>query len=591
MPRAPLKRRPAGAEAPGARRVWLAPIAAALLAAVVYANALHNPFVYDDRDTVTANPSIVDLSNVRFLLAYSPFRPVVNISYGIDHQMWGPTPAGYHATNIALHAAVVVLLFYLIAGLLADAGFTENVRAGAFAGAALFAVHPLQTEAVGYVSGRSEVLCACWFLASCLAARRAMRERSGWQVTAAAGFGLLALASKEIAVVLPIVLVGYDALLGPGGSEGRRWRLTRLFIPAALVLVAAALVRLLAFGAVAGLPPVRAALLNLLTQAAVIWRYAGLLIWPQGQSIMHGVHRAAGLADPLGLAALAGIAALCAAAFRMRRTAPLAAFGLLWFLAVLAPSSSVIPLREGMAEHRAYLASAGLFIIAADLVARWRAPGGMPGDARRAIGRPGGLAAGAAAVLILVVLLGGLTIRRNRVWASPVALWSEATVHAAGMWEPSYALGDALREAGDCHRAIDAYRRVVALRPGHRDAQTNLGICLAQIGQLDEAEQAFRTALAIDPAFARGYTNLGALALIRGDPEEARRSYMQAIALDRANVLARLQLASLFEHSFRDYHAAARMCGEARLLAPATPGVAECVARNQKLAADRDAGR
>ena len=124
----------------------------------------------------------------------------------------------------------------------------------------------------------------------------------------------------------------------------------------------------------------------------------------------------------------------------------------------------------------------------------------------------------------------------------------------------------------------------------HRDGYVNLGICLAQTGQLEEAERAFRRVLEIDPTFARAYTNLGTLALVEGNAERARDFYREAIAQDPNNVLARMQLASLYEHTFRDYHAAARMCGEARLIAPSTPGVIECVERNQQLAAEADKG-
>jgi len=125
------------------------------------------------------------------------------------------------------------------------------------------------------------------------------------------------------------------------------------------------------------------------------------------------------------------------------------------------------------------------------------------------------------------------------------------------MWEPQYALADALREAGNCAGAIPAYRRVIDLRPAHRDA----------------------------------HTNLGALAIVAGDPQRARDFYREALAQDPQNVLARMQLASLYEGTFHDYHAAGRMCGEARAIAPATPGVVECVERNQRLAAAKDAGR
>jgi Flp pilus assembly protein TadD len=297
---------------------------------------------------------------------------------------------------------------------------------------------------------------------------------------------------------------------------------------------------------------------------------------------MHSVHRVVSPADPLAIAALGGLAVVAAIAYRVRRSAPLVTFGVVWFLAVLAPSSSIIPLREGMAEHRVYLASAGLFLIVAGQVAAWLERGAVPRARLRTV-----LAAATGVLLVLAAL----TVSRNRAWSSAVSVWSEATVHAADMWEPSYALGDALREGGDCARAVPAYRTVVEMRPAHRDAHTNLGICLAQTGQLDEADHEFRRALEIDPDFARGYTNLGALALVAGDADRARGYYLQAVEHDSGNVLARLQLASLFEHTFKDYHSAARMCGEARLLAPATPGVAECVQRNQQLAAERDAGR
>src|SRR5512132_1041457 len=101
--------------------VVLYPLLAPALAVLVYANAVHNPFVYDDRDTVVANPSIVDLTNVRFLFAYSPFRPVVNISYAIDRALWGSDPAGFHVTNIALHVVTVLLLYLFVLRLIDDA--------------------------------------------------------------------------------------------------------------------------------------------------------------------------------------------------------------------------------------------------------------------------------------------------------------------------------------------------------------------------------------------------------------------------------------------------------------------------------------
>lgn len=564
--------------------LWLA--AAVALACAVYVNALHNPFVYDDHDTVVANPSLTDPANLRFVLVYAPFRPVVNVSYAIDRAVWGGAPFGYHLTNLLLHAIVAGLLYSLLLRALGDAGVATARELAAFSGAAVFAVHPIQTESVGYVSGRSEVMCALWVLAAMLLARRAVVARDRVAGVAALVCGMLAFASKETAAALPITVLAYDWLLRPGGSGGgdaRRRRLWVVHAPIFAMLAAGALYRLAVLRAAPNGDNGALPLLNLWTQGIVIWRYLAMLAWPAGQSIMHAFHRVVTVADPLACAAAAGLVAIAAAAWRVRRGAPLVTLGVLWFFAALAPSSSVVALREGMAEHRVYLPAAGLMFCVAAAVAH--VAGAMTAGRRRTPRGP------LVAVLVVVAVLSVLTVRRNGVWGSAVSVWADAAPHAGGMWEPHYALADALRESGDCAAAIPEYRRVVESRPAHRDAHTNLGICLAQSGQLDEAERSLRRALEIDPAFARGYTNLGALAIVAGDPGRALDFYREALAQDPQNVLARMQLASLYERTMHDYRAAVRMCGEARAIAPATPGVVECVERNERLAAARDAGR
>ncbi|MEO7273700.1 MAG: hypothetical protein ABIX28_16260, partial [Vicinamibacterales bacterium] len=375
---------------------WRSRRAAALLIAalafITYLNALNNPFIYDDFYTVTGNPSIAAEANPRWTVIYMPFRPVVNISYAIDRRLWGYQPFGYHLTSLALHAANAVLLFLLLLRALRDsrvASGADDARAtreawAAFAGAALFAVHPLQSESAGYISSRSELLCGVFVLSALLFARAAMphpgaggvvlsagrRAVAGVAAVACAGLGLL---SKEVAAALPVLLLGYDWLVRNASPAARR-RALLVFVPLGLIVGLTVLYRVRSLAgtdATVATAPV----LNLLTQSIVIWRYLGLMVWPSGQTIMHSAHTVTTLADPLGLAAAAGLAAVAGVALALRRPMPLLAMGTLWWFACIAPSSSFIALREIMAEHRVYVASAGMAMVVAGVAARlleWR---------------------------------------------------------------------------------------------------------------------------------------------------------------------------------------------------------------------------
>src|SRR5215467_10675448 len=187
-------------------RAIIAGGAAAAMAVLVYANALHNRFVYDDYHTVIENESIRSLANLRAIFWHDVTRPIVNFSYAVDRALWGPAPFGFHLTSVLLHALNVVLLFAL----------ARRVRLDvipAFAAAALLAVHPMMTEAVGYVSGRSEVLCAAFLLIALLCANRWLygpEERRGRWLGLSLAAWAAALMTKETAAMFPFVLVLYD---------------------------------------------------------------------------------------------------------------------------------------------------------------------------------------------------------------------------------------------------------------------------------------------------------------------------------------------------------------------------------------------
>ena len=573
---------PAEAEAPLARAwiataIWLP----AVLAFAAYLNALGNPFVYDDARTVVANPSLRDLGNWLFVLVYSRFRPLVNITYAADAAIWAMRPFGFHLTSILLHAVNAALFALLAHAWAVDASEraprslgvgTERSRwTLAFVAAALFAVHPLLTEAVGYVSGRPEVLCLTFMLVSLLLLRRGLRcdGRQRWTaMTGAVLAWFLAVLSKETAAVLPIAVFAWDRLLGPGDAPARRRRTWGVHVPLLVLIAAGGLARLYFYRSEVGRLP-RPLVQHVLTELPILWRYARSLVWPVGQSIVLPAQRVSTPWKPEVLWSLAALLVIAGVAWRRRRSQPLVAVALLWFPLLLAPSS-LIPLVELISEHRMYSASCGLFLLAAALAAglgeRWRAVT----EAQRL--RRWGVPAATGAVLLALL---ALTVARNRVWSSNVSLWRDATEKAPLTWAPHYALGDALRIENRCKEAIPVYQRALALLPRDVNTLVNLGICEAREGDLGAARIRFENALSYDPSALRAADNLARVEMLAGNDALARKLLEKVLHLDPRDTVALVNLAELAANS-GDSALVEQLCAQARAVAPRAEGVATC---------------
>lgn len=460
-------------------------VVAALLAGLVYSNALHNPFVYDDYHTVVENASLRSVANLRGIILHDVTRPLVNFSYAIDHALWGGTPLGFHVTNVLLHMLNVVLLFRLTRRLAED-------RLAAFAAAALFAVHPMMTEAVGYISGRSEVLCATFVLLAVLCGRRWMTgDGATWAMLTVALWGA-ALATKETAAMFPFLLVACDWLTVPESAAGRRRRFAALHMP------------LMATAAIAGIGRLAVLRFEYPGQVSVHWRYVlleldvvrryvWLLVNPSGQTLFHSVAAVASPIEPRALLAVGVSGLLLALAWSLRRVEKVASLGIVWFLLLLVPSAALAVLDQGepMAEHRVYLASCGAFLAAGAGIGRlgaWTTRGGA---------RTGWV--GAAALALVLAAFFVETRLRNIVWADPVTLWTESVDLAPAHYRPRLLLGEALRDAGRREEAIEQYRIGIRLRPTDSTGYVKLGLCLAEMGRLDEARQFLREAVVVDP--------------------------------------------------------------------------------------------
>jgi protein O-mannosyl-transferase len=479
-------------------------------AGVLYLNALRNPFVYDDYHTVVVNASIARLGDLRAIVLHDVTRPIVNFSYAVDRAVWGTAPFGFHLTSVLLHMLNAVL-FWQVAWTL-----TRSSRM-ATAAASLFAVHPMMTEAVGYISGRSELLCATWMLAAFLAGRRWLDRGGRRWGGAMIGFWFAALASKETAAMFPFVFAAYIALRGdlaearlPGGR-------------AKAALVAG----MIAFTVLAGLARIYVlAAIEYPGKVAVHWpfvpldvnvaaRYLLLLVRPSGQSIFHSVPLPA-FFSVVNLMSVAAIAAPLVVAWRIRRTEPAAALGVVWFFAMLIPSAVLILLDQGepMTEHRVYVASLGFFLAAgvgAGRAGAWLARRGE---------KP--LAFGLLVFRLAVLALAAMTVMRNAVWADPITLYQESVDLAPAHYRPRLLLGEALLDRNRRDDAIEQFQTAIRLRPNDPTGYVKLALCYADTGKFAEARDLLTRARDLNPGDASIGRMLEALARVEARMKPVR---------------------------------------------------------------------
>lgn len=505
-------------------------LAAALLIAAVflaYHGSFAVPFFFDDHGAITHNASIREWWRLdRVLLPPSDGagmagRPMVNASLAFNFALGGTNPWGYHAFNLTLHALSALVLF----GLARRTLLTTPLR-GRFGGAAtplaflmalLWTVHPLQTESVTCVIQRTELLVGFFYLLTLYAFVRAAEEPGalGWSVLAVVA-GALGMASKEVMVSAPVLVFLYDRTF-IAGSFREAWRQRRrlhLGLAATWLVLAALLWQMGGTrGAAAGFGLGVTWWSYAFKQCEAIVTYLALVVWPHPLVIDYGTDV---VTDPARVAPqIAAIGALALGTFAALRWRPVAGFLGFWFCALLAPSSSVVPLvTQTAAEHRMYLPLAAVVAL------------GVAG-AHRLYGRPGYVVAG----LLAAALTAG-TIARNRLLQDELALWADTIVRVPENPRAHASLGLALFDRGRAAEAIPHFQRALALDPRAVATEQNLGNAYFKLGQIADAEARFRRVVELDANFASGHNNLGAALLERRDFDGALAAFATALRLE-----------------------------------------------------------
>ncbi len=524
----------------------------AALTAAAYANSIDGTFVFDDT-AITQNPHIQTLSLSGILSGEAlreatralpqttlSGRPLVTLTFAVNYAISGGAVWSYHAANILIHLGAGWTLFGLMWRTLVRMGRPAGeARMLAFVAAAIWLVHPLQTQSVTYIVQRAESQMGLFYLLTVYGvARGLVSRRRGIWFAAAVVFSAAGMACKESMATAPLAAMLYCWIFGrpmrqveasvagvaggtalPRGGRAQRWLLFAGLAGtwAVLALVAGDDARSESAGfKLAHVRPWT----YLLTQCEVIWHYLRLAAWPHGLAIDYDWPIVRSLSE-VWPAALALLVLLIATAIGAGRRRPWS-FPAAWVFLTLGPTSSVIPISDAAFEHRMYLPLAGLaamvVCVAEFVLSRI---GRVDGVTRRWVS--------ATIVALTLCLLGWRTIVRNSDYASPVSIW-QATVKARpDNARARYNLGRELSVAGRNADAIEHYRRALALAPTHADAYIGLGIALEAQGQYEAAAQHYVWAIELRPQNARAYYNLGLAMEAMGRLAEARTALVQAL--------------------------------------------------------------
>jgi protein O-mannosyl-transferase len=520
-----------GSSALGSSRLGLLLV---LLVCLAWSNSLRGPFVLDDHESVVGNASIRELNPWRWLTPPATAgetvsgRPVLNLSFALNYACGGLDPFGYHVANLAIHAAATLLLFGIVRLTLLrfGAGEGKSVRALFAAGvAACWALHPLQTAAVTYVSQRAESLAGLFLLLTLYGFIRAVstdgpRKRL-WRVLAVVACAL-GMATKETMAPAPLLVLLYDRTFIAGTFAGA-WKERRRFhatLAASWLVLAALVWANHGRGGSAGFGTVIDPWTYLLTQAVAIPHYLLLVLRPVGLVFDYGAATAHSWGSALpGLIALAVAGAATLWALWRNRTEGF--LGACFFL-LLAPSSSIVPVAtQTMAEHRMYLPLATAVLLPGVLLARCA-------GVRRNLGL-------ACAVTAVVAMgLGVLTWQRNRTYRSELALWGDTVAKRPENPRARNNLGLALMAAGRNAEAGEQFLRCLELQPTHAFAHSNLGSLLLSQGRYEQARTHLEAACVADPRLVDARVNLGQALTGLGRENEAMAEYREALALDPA---------------------------------------------------------
>ena len=534
----------------------LLPASALTLAVfLAYGNTLFHSFHFDDIPSILEKPWIRGLDKIPEFILSVWNRPLVILSFNINHAISGFEVWSYHVFNILLHATAT-LLVYQLASMTAKIFSSTHPSSSStwesvpFLSALIFALHPLSTQSVTYISSRSSVMATVFYLAALilffkgliqLKENSRLEERGKFYRTVLwSGAGLcffLGFLSKQIIVTLPAMMFLFHFYF-VSNQPISRWfvRQGKWIALTGLPLVAAIVYKqFFGGGVVAASHAPYSAATYFLTQTFVIpFEYFRKLLFPFNLNIDNDFPVYSDWsywANWLGIAFLLFYVLVCIRVSMKRDdslTRRLAGFAMGWVLITLLPTSSFVPLLDVTVEHRTYLPMVGFSLLLAGLLVSLAQEFKIPvRSAALFMGRREATV-WAGVVLILLCFSVGV-VKRNAVWKDEVSLWADAKKKSPNLVRPYNNLGEAYDKLGKYDLAIQEFQSAIQLSPGYFFALNNLGNVYGKKKDYQQAIQYFEKALVQKPDYAPAHYNLARAQHLIGRPQEALGSYRLAI--------------------------------------------------------------
>ena len=552
------------------RRSFIHLLVIAAVGLFVYSNTLHAPFIYDDMFNIVNNPGIKDfnyfkepsmIDGARGLLPSFKYAFITRIlgylTFAANFKFNGLDVTGYHLVNILIHLMNSALVYALVLLTFKTPYFRSDHEAKpsfydkrgqtliALFAALLFVSHPIQTQAVTYITQRFASLAALFYLLALVlyikarlsVSRAGMITLSITSVLSA----ICAMLTKEIALTLPAVIVLYEFMFFDGTFRRRISRLvpygaTALIVPIAFLEAR----RLLGHGGSidSSMHEFSGSMTRwdyFFTQFRVLVTYIRLLFFPVNQNIDYDFPVSHTFSDMPVLLSFVFLLLFFLSAIilffisrrkslEQRHALRIISFGVLWFFITLSVESSVIPLSNVIFEHRVYLPSVGFFIalITFVLLVATRMRVLLPAMERAVV----------PLLTTVVLIFSGVAYSRNALWNDSVRLWEDTVSKSPHKVRPHNFLGKYYEKQGRLEEAIEQFEIAAKLDPGDLWSRVNLGSAYETLGRFEDAKREYLAALKVKPKFAATHNNLGVLYGKQGQIGKAMEEFNTVLKLD-----------------------------------------------------------